>query len=97
MTANLYRYTFDESVPIGDIESALLLAIWGCEALHGEAQTRLDVAHYFDPTELACVIDAGTRVGRDFNRLFTGLVRREIGEDAFHVERIQAQPQEVAA
>ena len=88
MTADLYRYDFDETVATEDIESALLLAVWGCEALHGEAQTRLDAAHYFDRPKCACVVDARTPVGRDLNRLFVGFISREIGMDAFTIERI---------
>jgi hypothetical protein len=38
----------------------------------------------------ACVFDAGTPVGRDFNRLFIGFIRREFGEDAFRVERVES-------
>lgn len=100
MTADLYRYEFAEKAQSEDIESALLLAIWACEALHGETQTRLDAAHYFDPAMQACVIDAGTPVGRDLNRLFLGFVGREFGPDAFKVERIAdriPQSQEAAA
>lgn len=100
MTTDLYRYAFDEQVRPEDIDAALLLAIWGCEALHGEAQTRLDAAHYFDRAKRACVIDAGTPVGRDFNRLFVGFIGREVGPDAFRIERLNQpthQPQEAAA
>ncbi|MBC8356406.1 MAG: hypothetical protein H8E66_30880 [Planctomycetes bacterium] len=93
MTVDLYRYQFDETVSTEDVESALLLAVWGCEALHGETQTRLDAAHYFDPATLACVVDARTPVGRDLNRLFVGFISREIGMDAFTIERV---PQEAA-
>ena len=87
MTTDLYRYDFEETVATEDIEAALLLAVWGCEALHGEAQTRLDAAHYFDPEALSCVIDAGTAVGRDFNRLFVGFISREIDADDFDIAR----------
>jgi hypothetical protein len=100
MTTDLYRYAFDERVPPEDIDAALLLAIWGCEALHGEAPTRLDAAHYLDPDRRACVIDAGTPVGRDLNRLFVGFIGREVGADAFQIERLTErthQPQEAAA
>ncbi len=69
-----YRYTFEEHVPSEEIEASLLLAILATESLHGESQTRLDAAHYFDPDKRACVIDAGTPVGRDLNRLFTGFI-----------------------
>jgi site-specific DNA recombinase len=52
--------------------------------------TRLDAAHYFDPDKGACVIDGGTTVGRDLNRLFIGYLRAEFGEDGFQVERVEA-------
>ena len=101
MNSNAYRYTFTPDVPIEEIEASLLLAIWGCETLHGEAQTRLDAAHFLDPAMRACVIDAGTPVGRDLNRLFIGFVSREFGPDSFDVERIESiptrKPKEVAA
>lgn len=101
MTSNVYRYTFASDVPIEEIEALLLLAIWGCEALHGEARTRLDAAHFLDPAMRACVIDAGTPVGRDLNRLFIGFVSREFGPDSFDVERVEStpiqKPKEVAA
>jgi hypothetical protein len=100
MAADLYRYEFDAKAQSEDIEAALLLAIWGCEALHGEAQTRLDAAHFLDPAKRACVIDAGTPVGRDLNRLFVGFIGREFGPDAFRVDRVahhNPQTQEAAA
>lgn len=96
-----YCYVFSESIPVGEIEASLLRAVWSCEALHGEAQVRLDAAHYLDVDQRACAIDAGTLVGRDINRLFVGFLRREFGEDAFTVERVdsvpQHEPQEVCA
>ena len=83
MPRELYRYVFTPDAPIEEVEASLLLAILATESLHGECQVRLEAAHYFDAAKCACVIDAGTPVGRDLNRLFTGFVRREFGEDAF--------------
>jgi hypothetical protein len=34
--------------------------------------------------------DAGTPVGRDFNRLFLGFLQREFGPESFRVERVTA-------
>jgi hypothetical protein len=92
MSNEVYKYVFDPSVDIADVEASLLLALLAAEALHGEAQVRLDAAHFLEPAKRACVIDAGTPVGRDFNRLFIGFVRREFGADAFHVERLDYLP-----
>jgi hypothetical protein len=88
MSGELYRYTFSASVPTSEIECSLLLAIMATESLHGEAQVRLDAAHFFDADRRACAIEAGTAVGRDLNRLFVGFIRREFGEDTFQVERV---------
>ncbi|MCX7425063.1 MAG: hypothetical protein NTW96_05470 [Planctomycetia bacterium] len=93
MTKELYRYKFDASVSLEDVEASLMLAILATESLHGEAQVRLDAAHFFDPDRRACVIDAGTAVGLDINRLFLGFVSREFGQDAFRVERVNRLPQ----
>ena len=93
MTKELYRYAFTPDVPIDEVEASLLLAILATESLHGQAQTRLDAAHYLDPAKRACVIDAGTPVGRDLNRLFTGFLSREFGTDVFSVDRVDAHEQ----
>jgi hypothetical protein len=87
---DIYRYTFSAEVPVEEIEASLLVAVLAAESLHGEAQVRLDASHYFDPEQRACVIDAGTAVGRDLNRLFVGFLRREIRQDAFQVERVES-------
>jgi len=101
MAKELYRYVFPSHVPVEDIEATLLLALWGAESLHGESQVRMDAAHFLDADRRACVIDAGTPVGRDVNRLFVGYVRREFGTDAFQVERVTepnpSHPEEVNA
>src|SRR5262245_30966536 len=91
MTRERYRYTFAAHVPIEDIEGTLLLALWGAESLHGEAQVRLDATHFLDTDRRACIVDAGTPVGRDVNRLFVGFIRREFGSDAFRVERVDSE------
>jgi hypothetical protein len=97
MTKDIYRYTFQDDASLEDVEASLLLAILATESLHGEAQVRLDAGHYFDPDRRACVIDAGTAVGKDVNRLFTGFLRREFGDDSFQVERVDAFPIRSAA
>jgi hypothetical protein len=91
MTTDLYRYQIAADVPVEEIEATLVLALFAVESLHGESQTRLDAAHHFDADRHACVIDANTTVGKDFNRLFVGFLRREFGEDTFRVERLHEQ------
>jgi hypothetical protein len=88
MSQNVYRYAFIDTVPTEEIETTILLAIIAVESLHGESQARLDIGHAFDPGKRACVIDATTAVGRDFNRLFIGFLVREFGASSFKVERV---------
>lgn len=88
-TKNLiYRYTFRQNVDMHEIETSLLLAVFGLESLYGESRVRLEAAHALDTEGHTCVIDASNDVGRDFNRLFIGYLRREFGEDSFRVEDV---------
>jgi hypothetical protein len=97
MTKEVYRYTFAPAVVIEDVEASLLLAVLSTESIHGESQVRLDAQHLLEAETRACVIDASTPVGMDLNRLFTGFLRREFGEDQFEVKRMVGPvPQEVA-
>jgi hypothetical protein len=99
MSREIYRYSFEPSVDIAEVEASLLLALLAAESLHGESQVRLEASHALDAEGRTCVIDATGSVGRDLNRLFVGFVRREFGEDAFRVarvdERLSRQPEEV--
>lgn len=88
MKRELYRYAIASDVPLEEVEATLLLAIWGTESLHGEAQTRLDAGHFLDRNRRAGVDDAGTPVGRDINRLFVGFLGREFGPESFRIERV---------
>jgi hypothetical protein len=90
MSKNVYRYEFDAAIDAQEIEATLVLAILGAESLHGETATQLGVAHYFDATTRICVIDATEIVGRDFNSLFAGFMRREFGANAFRARRVTA-------
>jgi hypothetical protein len=92
MTTNVYRYEFTDAVPAAEIETTLVLSLFAVEALHGESQTRLDVAHAFDPKLRSVVIDGSTDVGRDLNRVFIGFITREFGPGSFRVERIHRSP-----
>ena len=76
MSAEVYRYHFVPSIAFEEVEASLVLALLATEALHGQAQVRLDAAHAVDVEKRSCVIDAGTAVGRDLNRMFAGFVTR---------------------
>jgi hypothetical protein len=88
MATDVYRYRFGKNVSADEIEATLLLAIVAAEGVHGQAQVRLYMSHAFDGAAGTCVIDAGTPVGRDVNKLFVSFLAREFGADAFTVERV---------
>ena len=96
MQRALFKYQFDDSCPMPDVEAAFVLAIFATESIHGESETRLLAEHAMDLDKRTCVVDAGTEVGRDLNRLFVGFLRREMGDDSFHVERVATEAQSPA-
>ncbi len=85
---DIYRYNFSDDVPFRDVEESLLLAVLATESLHGRSLVRLDASFCLDEKKRACVVDAGTEVGRHIARIFTGFLTREFGEEAFKVERV---------
>jgi hypothetical protein len=84
----VYRYRFSPSVVLKDVEASLQLAIVSVEALHGEAQARLDIQYLLDVETRSCVVDASTSAGRDLNKVFAGYLCREFREGSFSVDRM---------
>lgn len=82
-----HRYVFKQTVPLTAVESSLILALWSCESLHGEARVQLEAFYEFQADGRGLIIDSGTVVGQDLNKLFTGLMQREFGHGAFAVVR----------
>lgn len=93
MSRDVYRYTFDERTPLGEVRDSLFLAVFSAEGIHGQAQVRLDAAFRLDEKKRACVVDAATPVGRTIAQIFTELLTREFGEEAFSVERLVEPPE----
>ena len=88
MPTEVYRYMFDTSIGVEQIEASLVSAILSAEALHGESRVRLDARHLLSKTQRVCVIDARTEVGRDLNQIFVGLLIRQFDDDSFRVDRL---------
>jgi hypothetical protein len=89
MNRELYRYCFNNKVPFSEVEESLLLAVLAAESLHGRSLVRLDASFCLDSHKSTCVVDAASDVGRSIARIFTGFLTREVGEEAFRVERVQ--------
>jgi hypothetical protein len=88
MSRDIYKYEFSVDIPIQDVEQSLDLSVLTAESLHGRPQVRLDASFYLDRDQRACIIDAGTEVGRNIASIFTGYLTREFGEDSFKVKRL---------
>lgn len=89
MNGEIYRYHFSQEVPLKDAEETLLLAVLAAECLHGRSRVRLDASYCMEAEKRICVIDAGSEVGRDIVRIFTGFAIREFGEESFNVRRVE--------
>jgi len=83
-----YRFEMDESVLLSEVEMTLHLAMLAVEGLHGQASVRLEGRYRLDEPGRALLVDASTEVGKSLVRVFTGLLIRELGEDAFSVRRV---------
>lgn len=97
MSREVYRYAFGRDVAFAEVLATLDLSLIAVESMHGESRSRLDARFVNDETKRAIVIDASTDVGRTLNQVFIGYVRREFGETAFRVERLDRVPESAAA
>jgi hypothetical protein len=88
MRAAVFRYDFQPEVPLDEVEHTIVLALVATESLHGECNVQLAAPHFLDKDHRACIVDATSAVGVDFNRLLLGFLRREFGSSAFRVQSV---------
>lgn len=89
MPNHVFRYILCRPIPFPDVLATLDLALIAVQSLHGQERTRLDARFASDAGKLTLAIDAGTAVGQALNQIFTGFARREFGEHAFRIERVE--------
>jgi hypothetical protein len=100
-----FVFVFEPHVPLAEAEMSLHLAMFAVEGLAGRVQVRLDANYQVDADKHVIAIDGSNRVGQMIAHVFAGLLLREFGEDAFHIERVHpgneqsvtTQPEEVQA
>ena len=97
MASNICRITFRDGTPRETLEKAVAEAIFAVECIHGSAKVRLGAGYYMAEDRPQCIFDVGTPVGEQVAQLFTGLLSRSLGEDAFHVERIRGKVESLPA
>ncbi len=80
-----YLYEFREDTSIDEVCDLLFLAAMAVESLHGRSSLRLDGTFLLERATRRCNVTAGTEVGRDLARIFTGYLGRLLGENSFKV------------
>lgn len=88
MTGPAFRFEFAHDVPLLEVEQTLHLAQFAAEGMFGGARVRLHSSYRCDQAERAITVDAGSEVGAAVAKVFTGLLLREFGEDAFAVRPV---------
>ena len=84
---NVCKFIFNKAISKEEIEAKIALAIITAECTFGQAKVRLNAAYF--ATDGKVVIDVSSDVGEHIAQVFTGLATREMGEEAFTVERIR--------
>jgi hypothetical protein len=88
MRTREYRFQFEPRVSLAEAEMSLHLAMFAVEGLIGRARVRLGARYYISEPDRTIVVNACKPAGKMIARVFTGLLLREFGEDAFSIERI---------
>ena len=89
MTHASYLFRILNPIPLADLEAMLVVAMSAADGIHGRAQVRLDARFGLDREHRTCHMDASTEVGRTLAHVFTELLTRGFGEEAFRVERVE--------
>lgn len=89
MIEDVFKFELDRSVPLRDAEESLQLSMIALEGLVGTARVRLDCEYHLDKPHHAIIVDGTTTLGASLVRIYTGILLREFGEEAFSVRRIR--------
>ena len=87
MNKTIYHYQIKDGVLMSAVKDSLLLSIMASESLFGRPRINLEARFRLERVSRVCIIDIGTKVGETIARVFTGLLIREFGEQAFKVEK----------
>jgi hypothetical protein len=88
MTQPAYRFEFGPTVPTVEAEMSLHLALIAVEGLFGRPAVRLDARYRLLEPERAIAVDCSSPVGAALVRVFTALLIKEFGDNAFDVRRV---------
>jgi hypothetical protein len=83
-------FEFDHAVPIDEVAGTFELALMGVESLYGPARVALDAVYRIDRTNRTIEIDRSSDVGGTLALVFLGYARREFGDAAVRMKRVEA-------
>ena len=79
MIRTVYKFTFDDSVAMDDVERILALSAIPVESIHGESAMLVDGRFAVNKRRRTCLIDAESQLGNDLARVFTGFLNINSG------------------
>lgn len=97
MNATSYRFVFARTLDLSEAEQSLHLAMFAVEGLFGQARVRLEAAYEVIDDQRAITVDGATEVGAAIVKVYTGLLLREFGADAFRVHLTESNDPEPVA
>jgi hypothetical protein len=77
LTRTVYKFTFDDNVPMDGIAKIMALSTIPIESIHGESAMMLDgrfLMNMMNMRRRTCLIDAESQAGNDLARVFTGFL-----------------------
>ena len=89
MNKTIYHYQIKDGILMSAVKDSLLISIMAVESLFGRSRINLEARFRLEKMNRVCIIDVGTLIGETIARVFTGLLIREFGEQAFKVERME--------
>ena len=79
MIRTVYKFSFDDSFAMDDVEQILALSVIPVESIHGESAMLVDGRYAVNKRRRTCLIDAESQLGNDLARVFTGFLNAKAG------------------
>lgn len=79
MVRTVYKFTFDDSIAMDDVERILALSTIPVESIHGESAMLIDGRFAVNKRRRTCLIDAESQLGNNLARVFAGFLNVRAG------------------
>ncbi len=88
MTADVFRFSISNEIPLDEAEMTLHLATFAAEGLFGTARVRLEFGYHLDSNRHVILVDGSKEAGAAVVKIFIALLLREFGEEDFSIQRV---------